>query len=277
MLPDLVERDVDRYLRLVDRLLPGRVVGLYVVGSVALGAYRRARSDIDLVVVCDGDLSAAEQRKVRAVQWMSSVRTAPPALLRADLSVPGTVNATYVRSADLTKPVTSIEPLCTHVGHQFLTGEGFDVNPVQWKTLADHGIAVRGDEPSRLGLDPEPGALREWNLRNLHGYWKPFAERLAARGPGPGHRFRPRWITAWGVLGAPRLHHTIATGEVISKEAAGEYALATFDQRWHPVIEEGLGYWREETERPLERRWDDTAAFVLEVVRSAGPPPTGGK
>ncbi len=277
MLPDSVEGDVDRYLRLVDRLLPGRVVGLYVVGSVALAAYRQARSDIDLVVVVDGDLSAAEQRKVRAVQWMSAVRTAPPALLRGDLSVPGTVNATYVRSADLTKPVTSIEPLCAHVGHQFHVGQGFDVNPVQWKTLADRGIAVRGDVPSRLGLDPQPAALLEWNRRNLYAYWKPFAERLAARGPGPGHRFRSRWLTAWAVLGAPRLHHTIATGEVISKEAAGEYALSTFDQRWHPVIEEGLGYWREEPVRPLDRRWHDTAAFVLEVVHSAGPPPTGGK
>ena len=42
----------------------------------------------------------------------------------------------------------------------------------------------------------------------------------------PQRRFalRPCYWTAWGVLGAPRLHCTIATGEVISKEAAGEYA-----------------------------------------------------
>ena len=38
------------------------------------------------------------------------------------------------------------------------------------------------------------------------------------------------------VLGIARLHHTIATGEVISKTAAGGHALAVTDERWHPVI-----------------------------------------
>ena len=46
MLPGPADRAVARYVRLADRLLPGRVVGVYVIGSIALGAYRRRRSDI---------------------------------------------------------------------------------------------------------------------------------------------------------------------------------------------------------------------------------------
>ena len=42
---------VQRYLRLADRLLPGMITGFYVTGSVALGAYRPGRSDIDFVAV----------------------------------------------------------------------------------------------------------------------------------------------------------------------------------------------------------------------------------
>ena len=34
------------------------------------------------------------------------------------------------------------------------------------------------------------------------------------------------------VLGSPRLHRTVVTGEVISKETAGEYALDVFGDRW---------------------------------------------
>jgi len=83
----------------------------------------------------------------------------------------------------------------------------------------------------------------------------------------------PRWSTAWGVLGAPRLHHTLATGDVISKEAAGEYARETFDRRWRPIIEEGLAYWRGEpadpTFHPLRTRAEATAGFVLDVVGGA--------
>lgn len=268
MLPEPVERAVGRYLRLADRLLPVRVVGCYVVGSVALGAWRRRRSDIDLIVVVDRRFDAAELRRLRAVQLTSGVRTAPPALARGDLTLPGTVNATYVAEDELTKPVSAIVPVANHVGHQLQAGRGFDVNPVQWKTLADHGVAVRGPAPSTLGLDPEPDTLVEWNGRNLEAYWRPLAERIAAGRVPLTYRYRPRWLTSWCVLGVPRLHATIATGDVISKEAAGEYALTAFDERWHPAIREGLAYWREEPPIALDDRWGETSGFVLDVVRS---------
>jgi hypothetical protein len=78
------------------------------------------------------------------------------------------------------------------------------------------------------------------------------------------------------VLGAPRLHCTIATGEVVSKDAAGEYALATFDPEWHPIIKEGLAYQRREPvpdPAPRRQRIGRTAAFVSEVVRAANALP----
>lgn len=275
VLPPPVERAARRYLWLLDRLLPGRATGLYVTGSVALGGYRRARSDIDLLVVIDGDLSPVELRRVRAVQVASAAATTPPAVARGLLAAPGTCNATFVRADDLTRPVTSIVPLVSHVGHTFQVGRGFDVNPVVWKTLATRGIAVRGPDPATLGLDVEAEVLRDWNRRNLNGYWKPWAETLAAKGPPQRvNRLTPRWLTAWGVLGAPRLHRTITTGDVISKEAAGDHALAVFGDEWHPVIREALTYWREEPSpdparyRDRSVRWRETSGFVLEVVRS---------
>jgi hypothetical protein len=48
------------YLRLLDERLPGRVTGLYLVGSVALDAYQPGQSDIDFVAVTDTPLSNAE-------------------------------------------------------------------------------------------------------------------------------------------------------------------------------------------------------------------------
>jgi hypothetical protein len=84
------------------------------------------------------------------------------------------------------------------------------------------------------------------------------------------------WSTAWGALGAPRLHCTIATGEVVSKEAAGEYALATFDAEWHPIVNEALAYWREQPSPDRRAAFPDGAArnravgrFVEHVVTTA--------
>lgn len=273
MLPQPVHRAVHRYLRLFDRFVPGRLVGLYVVGSTAYGAFVEGRSDIDLVGVLDRRPDRSELRRMRAVQLLSGAATSPPMLLRGRVNLPGTVNATFVLERDLSAPVTSIEPVATHVGHEFLVGRGFDVNPVVWQTLSSCGIAVRGSCPSELGLRPEPERLAQWNRDNLHAYWKAWAERLIAS-PTPRARLSPRWNTAWGVLGAPRLAFTIATGQVTTKEGAGDWALGRYDASWHPIIREGLSYWRGEP--PEDDRFRDrrvraraTGEFVAHVVATA--------
>ena len=272
-LPQGARAPVARYLAWADRLLPGRIVGFYVVGSTALGAFEDGRSDIDFIAAVDGDLTDAEVRRLRAVHLLSSAGSAARALVRGHVMFPGNCNGTYLRRDDLSLPVSEIHPLAAHVGANFRRGGGFDVNPVVWKEFADGGVAVRGEPPERLGLDVEAARLRQWNLDNLESYWRRWATALARRAAVPRLHPTPRWITAWGVLGAPRLHCTIATGEVISKESAGEYALEHFDARWHPIIREGLAYWRHQPADPAFRdrrtRAEETARFVLEVVEDA--------
>jgi hypothetical protein len=249
------------YLALADRLLPGHVTALYLVGSAALGAFRPGRSDVDLVVVLDGDVDA---RRLRALHLLSGARTATRALSARQAPLTGTCNAVFVRAADLGRPVTEIPPVGSHVGHEVWIGRAFDVNPVTWKVLHERGIAMRGPSPSDLGLDPQPELLRQWNLDNLASYWRPWGERVLRRRTTT----RPRWTIAWGVLGPPRLHHTVATGGVVAKEDAGAYALDTFDRRWHPLIRDAIAY-RER--RPQDRpvRWRDAGRFALDVVEDA--------
>lgn len=262
MLHPHVSAAVDHYLRAADRLVPGRICGFYVVGSTALGAFRPGRSDIDFVAVVDGD----SVDRLRLVQLTSNARTGVRAVARGQWTMPETVNGVFVAKDSLTTPVTALRPLASHVGPRFTRGAGFDVNPVTWKVLLEHGVAVRGPSPGELGLDPEPAVLREWNLRNLRGYWQRWALS--------GRLARPvRHATAWGVLGPPRLHHTIRTGGVVSKEGAGEYALEVFDARWHPLIREALAYWRGEpadpafADRPTRTR--QVSEFALEVIADA--------
>lgn len=235
-------RTVARYLAVADRLLPGRITGFYVVGSAALNAWRAGRSDIDFIAVVDGGLSDREVRRLRVLHVVGNVTAAGRALMRADPTVPGTMNGAFVSTGDLDKPVTQIRPLASHSGPSFKRDFGFDVNPVMWKVLQERGVAVRGPATHQLGLDPEPGRLRPWNLDQLRGYWRSWAEKSRSGKPPskplvPAHR-----AAVSSVLSPPRLHHTIATGEVIAKESAGKYALDTFASCWHPLIRAALAY-----------------------------------
>ena len=90
-----------RYLRTADRLLPGRVVGLYVVGSIALGAYRPKRSDVDIIVVVDD--SSVPVAALRRLHLLTALRSGPASFLRGGLGLPGVCNATFVAADDLTE------------------------------------------------------------------------------------------------------------------------------------------------------------------------------
>ena len=276
MLPPAVEAAVERYLAVADRFLPGRIVGFHVVGSVALGTYRRARSDIDFVALVDHRLDTSELHRLRAVHIATAVRMGAGELARRRRpGVPGVCNGAFVVADDVATPVTEITPVASHSGHDFHVGRAFDVNPVVWKTLAEHGITVRGPAASALGVDPQPERLAAFNRANLDGYWRQTAEQVRrSSGRSLRARLAPRWLSAWCALGPPRLHHTIATGEVISKEAAGEYALEAFGPEWHPLLREALAYWREQPS-PDDRfsspavRAEAAADFVLAVVEDA--------
>ncbi|MBV8219801.1 MAG: DUF4111 domain-containing protein [Solirubrobacterales bacterium] len=270
MLPAPVSHLVEDLLARLDRALPGRVEGLYVVGSASTGAFRHGRSDLDFVAIVDGDLSPRELARLCAVhlgRWASAL-VHDSALRRR---WPLVCNGIYVRPEDLTKSPLTVTPVAGHVSGRFrISGrEGFDVNPATWHTLARHGIPVRGPDRTHMQVRADPAELRSWTRANLNTYWRRWVER--ARRPGMREAMLSRRFTAAGALGVTRLHYTVATGEIASKEETGAYALATFDPRWRPLIEDALAWWRIEPSPPPYRghpvrRRRDTAAFVAHVI-----------
>jgi hypothetical protein len=272
-LPAAASAAAEELLARLDRELPGRIAGLYIVGSACLGAFRADRSDVDFVAIVRGEFGAEEAGRLRAIH-----RSLWVAALARDVGLrrrwPLVCNGSYLAPDALRRSPLEVTPLAGQVAGRFGAGErGFDVNPVTWHVLARHGIALRGPEPKRLNIRTDPEELRAWMLENLNSYWRRWA--LRASRPGPATlRAVPRRFTAWGVLGAPRLHYTLATGEIASKEAAGRYALEVFAPEWRPLIEEALAFWHGAPSTALYRRRPElrrraTAAFVAHVIESA--------
>jgi hypothetical protein len=274
VLPELACSAATDFLARLDRAVPGRIEGFYVVGSASMGAFRAGRSDIDFVAIVNGEFRRAEIAKLRAVhlsRWGMSVLRDVAFRRRWPL----VCNGTYLRAGDLSTSPLEVTPLAAHVAGRFRVAprEGFDVNPVTWHVLARHGIACRGPDTDRLQVRTDDAELRAWALANLNDYWRRWSERTR-RGGMNTRTVPPRRLAAWGVLGAPRLHYTIATGEVATKVAAAQHALQAFEPRWRSLIEDSIAYWRGEPSSP-EYRWSpgrrrrEAAQFVAYVIHAA--------
>ena len=234
-----------------------------MVGSTALGAYVPGRSDIDVVVALDRRLTRGELVRLRLAQVVASVPCGVSGVVHRRWAFPGNVNGVYVVTADLARPVAEIEPVAAHTGISFTVGRAFDVNPVMWTVLADQGVPA--PRPPRAETEA-------WCRDNLRTFWRGLASRM--RG---GRISRSR--LAQEVLGVSRPWVTATTGEVVSKEEAGERALVSFADEWHPLLREALAWRRHQP--PPDRsfadarvRADRTADWIDEVgdavlVRSA--------
>ena len=277
-----VDEAVDRYLASVDRALPGRVSGFYLVGSAALGAFQAGRSDIDFVALVDHRLSPAElaslnraQRHLYRAALVESVSSLP-------WRWPLVCNGVYVLKEDVARSPLDVVPLASHVGGRLTADAGFDVNPVTWRILAESGIAVRGLAPAKLRIWRDDAELRRWTLGNLNGYWRRWAGDLRRPGQIAAKALLLRYV-AWGVLGTSRMHYTITTGDIATKTQACTYALGALGSGWQPLLEETRAYWtgasRPQHATPRLSRPRVTSDFVLAAINSAaviaaraGPP-----
>lgn len=263
VVPHGVNAILRRYLQLADTMLPGRIEGLLLVGSLALGDFQPGKSDVDFVAVTRNALTASEVDQLDAIH-----RT-----LGTDIPRPW-FDGVYVTWDDLERSPEEVGPVpSTHEGKLDRSG-GFEANPSTWLTLRNHSLPVRGPSTPRLWYDPD--AIRRWNVENLNSYWSGLlaqGRRPTARAAMLASERRLGEAIAWCIPGVVRLHYTIKTGDTTSKSGACHYALATFPERWHPIIREALalrsGDGGEGRRLTRAARWRDTLDFMQLVIEDA--------
>lgn len=277
MLPVEVARVTTRYLTLVDAAVPGIVDGLYVVGSVALDDFCPSASDIDFIAVTHVPASEQVRRRLAGVHRDLAVELKEPAL-----------EGIYVTVDELNRSPLKTAGLRYHDG-KLTVGEG-GRSPVEWSTLAHHGVTVRGVDPAELGVFVDEAELIEWTLDNLDQYWARWVAQSKKLTSRTALTMLTDWGVAWGVLGVSRLCYTAATGKVISKTGAGRYALSTFPDRWRRILDEALQCRATRPTAPVAwpipwRRRREAVAFMEAAVeecrlhgdaRFSGPPVIGG-
>lgn len=217
------------YLAAADQTVPGLVEGLYLYGSAALDDFRDGSSDIDFAAVTAEKPTAEQAAALRHVHERVAARH-PRQIL----------DGVYVTWAELAADPARAEPGPRVHEHGFEEWAASERHLVIWHTLAQSGVALRGPSTSDVKILTDPDGLDAWVLANIDAYWIPLWRRMSRLASAHGLAALSAQQTTWSVLGATRMHYTLATGRIGSKSAAGEYALDTFERRWHRIVEEAL-------------------------------------
>ncbi|WP_433662851.1 aminoglycoside adenylyltransferase domain-containing protein [Nocardia sp. CA-128927] len=259
----VVEDTVESYLASVDAEAPGLIEGLlYLEGSLALNDFRPRASDIDFVAITAAPPDTTELSALERVHTRLRERQRRPFF-----------DGIYLTWNDLAAgpQATSGRPT-SHEG-KLVNPDGGQHNPVTWHTLAHHGVTLRGPAAADLDIWTDPTALAAWQNTNLDEYWARGLTDAARLFSKFGLVLLTDYGTVWTVTGVARLHYTIATGDITSKDGAGRHALQSFPDRWHRIINEALRLRRNDSRRSLYRnpltRRRDILAFGHMVIADA--------
>lgn len=210
-------------------ILDADLLGLYVGGSVALGAYEHGRSDLDMVAVCRGALGV-EGKRALVEELRHEALPCPARGLELVVYAERTVGEPSA-AAGFEVALTTRAGMPFHAALDPTESNGRHRYVVDRAILARHGLALLGPPPSALVADL-PRAL--------------VLPALAAS---------LRWSAAHeakdgtAVLSACRGLRYASEGRWSSPAEAGRWALAHLDER--ELIADALA--ARETGAPLER------------------------
>ncbi len=254
-IPTLLHPTIYEFVSQLDRQVLSLVSGFYLVGSIALDGFNPRSSDVDFVAVLNRPATEVELERLRLVH--QSVEGRYP---KWKLEGP------YYPVGDLSS-LDESQPFLNYHDGKLQWHRHAGLRQVTWWILLNQGITVFGQPPQALPIKLDMPRLLAGQLENLNGYWATWIRR-----PGRLAALLTDWGVQWTVLGVLRQFYTLREQRIISKDAAGQYALEHLPERWHPVIREALAVRQEDRpRRSLYRskltRALDVRAFLKYVVR----------
>jgi len=223
-IPQPVQPVLNEYISLVNDALPGLLTGLYLHGSLALGAYDPGLSDIDFIAITSRHCTPGDIDALRVVH-RTLIERYPQAQLEGS----------YLQWHYLGGSEDTIPPH-PHIHDGVVHASGYhDINAVTWWVLKHRGIAVLGPSPQHFAIEIDWDDLLAKMHHNLNTYWPRFTSNPR----------RMAWLLddygiQWAVLGVLRQFYTFRERAITSKTAAGTYSLAHTPCRWHQLIKEAI-------------------------------------
>lgn len=219
---------------MLQRLVPGlrgilgdELIGLYLFGSLAVGDFDAANSDIDVLAVTARDLADDQLQSLQAFH---------ADLFASGLPLADQVEGSYIPLAALRvyDPTNARHPHIDRGEATLRPQQHYTDWIIQRFSLRQYGLRLLGPSIQTL-IDPiTPATLRAAVLDLLHFWWEPML--------GDTSHLQHTGYQAYAVVTFGRMLYTLEHGHVISKPAAGKWAMAHLDPRFASLIERALAY-----------------------------------
>lgn len=227
-LPDVLQPLLADYLHALEPL-QAHFYGIYIYGSIALGAFEESESDIDILALTRGEWLPRELKQLKLLH-MQLIRA--HALGRrmevfyVPQNYPGVTHSDRKSGAFAPYPVMhdGIFSPATYGG----------LNAVTWWIIKNKGIRLLGPEVSELSLEVNWSDVLATMRFNLDVY---FA-RKASRRP---YTYLSDAGVEFAVSNLCRIFTTIEEGEIISKADSLKRWQDRLPERWRPLLAEA---WR---------------------------------
>lgn len=231
MLPEVIDptpyRDVNivlgELLSGAKNILGNAFFAMYLYGSLSSGDFNPATSDIDFLIVTDGELpgeTVAALEQLHTDLWNSGSRWAHR------------LEGCYIPRAELRRHEPNRPPRPgVNEGKFFLEGVGSDW-VIQRHVIREHGVVLAGPPPQTL-IDPvRPEDLKQSVLAIMDEWWAPMLDRPEF--------LRNGGYQAFAVLTMCRTLYTLEHGEIASKPVSARWAIQILGDRWRELIERSL-------------------------------------
>jgi hypothetical protein len=244
--------DVDAVLNTfrdrISELLRSRFVGMYVVGSLALGDFDPDHSDIDFVVVTDMAIGDEDFRELQEMHADFDVSDSPWA---------GKIEAVYASGNALRSPAQNGEQYPQiEKGTALFKSDLEDGWVFQLATLREQALVVSGPDPRTL-IDPiNPQDVRA-AVAAISGLWLEQARDDLDWLAWVSHRGNQVFV----ILTLCRMLYSLRNEAVVSKLVAARWVQRELDRRWTTLVAASLAK-RYESQEVLDNELDETIAFV---------------
>jgi predicted nucleotidyltransferase len=248
---------LDEFVADAHAILSDNFCSAYLQGSFAVGDADE-HSDVDFIVATNGEVTERQRAELQAMHQR---------LYGHETHWAQHLEGSYVPKASLRRvdPERRAFLYLDNGSTELELDNHCNTHVVRW-SLREHGISLAGPDADTL-VDPVPAdgmrgelavAIREY------ADWAPAPTQTGGMS---------EWKQTFLVLMFCRMLHSLESGRVVSKRAAGEWALGSLDPAWQDLIQRALDDrpdpW-ERTARPAEPALAErTLAFADYAARRA--------